>query len=179
MHINYRIWALLGILLLSFGAPMAIAGPQEDAELAEDAYKKSDLISAMRLWRKAAEQGHAPAQARLGNVLETTGDDEEAVEWYQKAANQGNAAGEYSLGRKYLEGKGLKQDEEKARSLILQAANKNYAPAMKTVMDFYKTGRAGLPLDLEQARIWEDKICAAIGECKPAIQPVPETGKKK
>lgn len=52
-----------------------------------------DEVEALKWYRKAAEQGYAPAQNILG-VTYTTGhgvpnDDVEAVKWYRKAAEQG------------------------------------------------------------------------------------------
>lgn len=195
MHTNYRIRVLMGILLLSVGAPLANAEPQKKAEpqneaelqkdtaLAEKSYRNGDLVYAMALWRKAAEQGYAPAQVRLADTLDVSEEDKEAVMWYQKAAAQGNSAGEYGLGLMYLRGEGIEKNEEKGRSLILQAANKNYMNAMRLMMDSYKTGIAGLPVDLEQAGIWEDKIYAVLGIPKPvlapATAPVPDVKKKK
>ncbi len=57
-----------------------------------------DEVAAYHWFRKAAEQGYAPAQVELGNMygrmyLEDWGwvvqDDAEAIRWFRKAANQG------------------------------------------------------------------------------------------
>ena len=49
--------------------------------------------------RKAAEQGHAAAQANLGAMYEEGSgvpkDDQQAVAWFRKAAEQGSAIGQY------------------------------------------------------------------------------------
>lgn len=179
MRTKYRKWVLLGAMLCSLDASVAIAGPQQDTELAEKEFTNGDLISAMALWRKAGQQGYAPAQARMGDMLDDAEDDKEAVEWYRKAVEQGSAAGEYGLGVMYLKGEGVGKDEEKARSFILRSANKNYVPAMRLMVEFYKAGATGLPLDLEQAGKWEDKMYAVTGQSKPVPKPNPEVEKKK
>jgi hypothetical protein len=55
--------------------------------------KKGNLVEANVWYRKAAEQGHAPAQVNLGadyyNGLGVPVNDEEARYWYKKAAAQG------------------------------------------------------------------------------------------
>ena len=53
-----------------------------------------DRDEAVRLWRLAAEQGHADAQWRLGEWArfdDGGGGDAEAVRWYRLAAEQGHA----------------------------------------------------------------------------------------
>ena len=66
-------------------------------QIGMDAYNRGDLILAMEWFRKAAEQGEARAQMKLGLMYQTGGgvaqDDKEAVKWYRKAAENGIAAG--------------------------------------------------------------------------------------
>ncbi|MDR1828737.1 MAG: sel1 repeat family protein, partial [Methylobacteriaceae bacterium] len=61
-------------------------------------------------YRKAAEQGYAPAQNSLGymyiNGRGTIQDEREALVWFQKAANQGNAKGLGNLAAMYEKGLG-------------------------------------------------------------------------
>lgn len=175
MRARYRKWVLPAAVLLSLIAPMAVAGPQQDAELAERELEKGDLIAATALWRKAAQQGYAPAQVRLAEILDKAEQDEEAVDWYRKAAEQGNAAGEYGLAVMYVNGEGVGKDPGKARFFLLRAANKNYVPAMLLLAESYKAGELGLPIDLEQAGIWEDKVYAVTGR----IRVTPSVEKKK
>ncbi len=68
----------------------------------------------MRWYRKAADQGYAGAQHKLG-VMYATGrgvaqDYLEAVEWYRLAANQGYALSLKSLGIIYAQGEGVGRD---------------------------------------------------------------------
>jgi TPR repeat protein len=69
---------------------------------------------ALRLFRKAADNGSALAQAKVG-FLYADGkgipqDYSEAVKWYRRAAERGESSGQYFLGMSYFEGKGVAQD---------------------------------------------------------------------
>ena len=45
----------------------------------------------MRNYEKAAKQGHAEAQFKLGDMYSVEKNYKKAVEWYEKAAKQGHA----------------------------------------------------------------------------------------
>jgi TPR repeat protein len=68
-----------------------------------------DAVEAVKWFRKAAEQGDAEAQNKLGCCYEdgrgVTKDLTEAVKWYRKAAEQGNAFGQNNLGFCYNAGR--------------------------------------------------------------------------
>ena len=75
---------------------------------------------------KAADHGHAGAQALLG-VLYDTGcgvaqDDGSAFKWAQKAAEQGNASAQADLGWLFLNGFGVEQDDGSAFKWTQKAA---------------------------------------------------------
>jgi septal ring-binding cell division protein DamX len=75
---------------------------------------------------KAADMGHAAAQARLG-FLYTDGkavarDHQQAFEWFSKAAKRGNVDGLYNLGIFYLNGWGVAQDTALAAQYLAAAA---------------------------------------------------------
>lgn len=164
-------------LLCGLATPWVLAGPQEECDLAEKEFARGDLVASMGLWKKAALQGFAPAQARLGDMLDKSEDDEEAVDWYRKAAEQGNAAGEDGLGQMYAKGEGVKKDFEQARSYILRAAEKNYLPSVIMMMESYRSGGLGLAADAVKANEWEAKVIALLPTYKRA-QPR-ETGKAR
>jgi len=85
-----------------------------------------DYVAAARWYRKAADQGDAKAQIKLGVmyargwVVTTTGkiieyrnirpDHAEAARWFRKAAEQGDADAQYNLGIMYANGRGVTQD---------------------------------------------------------------------
>ena len=73
---------------------------------------------AVNLYRRAAEQGYAPAQALLGdrylNGIGVPQNDDEAVKWFRKAAEQGLGIARISLGFCYYEGKVVPQNNLEA-----------------------------------------------------------------
>lgn len=156
-------------------APWALAGPAEDSALAEKEFARGDLVASMALWRKAAQQGYAPAQVWLGDILDKAEEDVEAADWYRKAADQGSAAGEYGLGQMYLKGEGVKKDFEQARINILRAAEKSHLPAVMLMMDSYRSGAMGLAVDQAKADEWEAKVIAL----SPGYQRAPAKGAEK
>lgn len=147
-----------GVVLCALQLSTAVAGPAEETELAEKEFARGDLVLSMTLWRKAAQQGHAPAQARLGDILDKAEEDVEAVEWYLKAALQGNASAQYGLGQMYVKGEGVKKDLEQARVYILRAAEQDYLVAVTLMMEAYRNGGLGLTADKDKADAWEARL---------------------
>ena len=167
----------LGVATLLWGllTPWAVAGPEQDTELAEKEFARGDLVAALGLWTKAAEQGYAPAQVRLGDILDKAEEDVDAAAWYRKAAVQGNAAGEYGLGQMYLKGEGIKKDVEQARIYVLRAAEKGNLEAVTMMMYAYRNGDLGFAVDNTQANAWEDKLVAL----SPSYKRAPVIDKEK
>ena len=67
---------------------------------------------------KAAEQGYASAQYRLGLMYDNgwgvPKDSVTAVKWFRKAAEQGHADAQWRLGMSYANGEGVPKDFVKA-----------------------------------------------------------------
>ena len=162
---------VLGALI----TPWAVAAPEQDTEAAEKEFARGDLVASLALWHRAAQQGYAPAQARLGDILDKSEEDEQAVDWYRKAAAQGNAAGEYGLGQMYVKGEGVKKDIEQARLYTLKAAEKGHLDAVVMMMEAYRTGGLGVAVDSKQAEAWEAKLIAL----SPGYRRVPVIDKEK
>ena len=85
--------------------------------------------------KKAAEQGDALAQYRLGlHYVDGRGvakDNAEAAKWYLKAAEQGNANGQFELGFMYENGKGVAKDEAEAIKWYRKAAAQGNTKAQR------------------------------------------------
>ena len=62
MNLTLKHAAATIILMLSLAAPL-VAGPLEDGY---SAYTRGDFVTAMRIMRPLAEQGHATAQTVVG-----------------------------------------------------------------------------------------------------------------
>jgi uncharacterized protein len=101
---------VLAALLLALPC-MAIAGPFQDGQAA---YQRHDYVAALRVWRRLAEQGSAPAEFSLGLVYSqgvgVPQDYADAVRWYLEAANQGYGAAQLKLGTMFARGRIVPQD---------------------------------------------------------------------
>ena len=75
----------------------------------------ADPAEAARLYRAAAEQGHAGAQVNLGGMFRdgrgVDRDDAEAARWYRRAAEQGQPFAQFNLAQMYAAGEGVQQDD--------------------------------------------------------------------
>ncbi|KAG0255547.1 hypothetical protein DFQ27_006201 [Actinomortierella ambigua] len=115
-------------------------------------YKQGDQTNqnvgmAVKWLTKAAEQGDANAQSKLGWMYEygqgMEHSDVEAVKWYTKAAEQGNAIAQESLGLLYLQGRGVKQSDIEA------AAEQGNAAAQSNLGMMYQYGQGIDQSDVE------------------------------
>ena len=151
-------WAgVFGALLVAVGpiaADVVYAGPVEDMQEGEKAFDRGDVIDAMRWFQKAAEQGYAPAQARLGYLLDYSEDDAQAIGWYQKAAEQGEAEGQYGLAKMHSTGEAGEQNFEQAVYWFTQAAEQGHQPSIRVLAAAYERGGLGLDTSNEQALSW-------------------------
>jgi len=96
-------------------------------------------------YRKAAEQGDAEAQSRLGDLyakgIGAGRDYGEAAKWYRKGADQGHTRAQYELGRLYAQGLGVARDYSEAAKWYRLAAEKGYIPAQHSLGHLYASGR--------------------------------------
>lgn len=143
--------------LFAFGTRVE-AGAAEDVERAEASIRAGDVVTAFALLRKASDQNHAGAQARLADLLRAAEFDREALALYRKAAEQGDAAGEFGLGRMYADGVGVPRDAAVALEWYRKAEKKNHAPALDALARAYRTGDLGLPKDLERASTLDARV---------------------
>lgn len=173
------IWLKSGLLSLALAGPLAVAGPKEDTEQGVEEFNRGDLVASVALWRKAADEGYAPAQVWLGDILDKSEEDADAVIWYRKAAEQGSAAGELGLGLMYAKGEGVPADLAKAHSYVLKAAEQNHAPAVAIMMNSYRKGGLGLTPDPVQADAWEAKLVEVDPNYKKPVEVAKPVVKKR
>jgi tetratricopeptide (TPR) repeat protein len=147
----------IGILSFGFLTSVALADPAKDLELGEAAFNREDLSAAMEFFTKAAKAGYAPAQVRLGELLDISEYNRDAVEWYRKAAEQGDASGEYHLGHMYATGEGVVRSDEKALYWFNLSVAKDYPLALRTLAQAYRKGELGLTIDLDKAKLLDDR----------------------
>ena len=114
-------------------------------------------VEAVSRYRKAAAQGSAEAQFRLGDMYfyswGVPKDYQKAISWYRKAAEQGSDDAQYSLGDMYFYSWGVPQDHQEAISWYRKAAEQGYADAQYSLGQMYFDG-AGVPQDYVQAHKW-------------------------
>lgn len=131
------------------------AGPVEDAE---SSIRGGDVFTAMSLLRKAADQNHAGAQARLGDLLRAAEMNSDALALYRLSAEQGEAAGEFGLGRMYADGLGVPRNPALALEWYRKAAKKNHWPALDALARAHRAGDLGLAKDVAQAEALDAQV---------------------
>jgi hypothetical protein len=114
-----------------------------------------DFVQAADWYRKAADQGYALAQYRLGLLYQQKEsgimkDDAQAATWLRKAADQGNAPAQAALGLCFSQGTGVAQDDAQAAAWFQKAVAQNNPDAMVGLALMYDRGR-GVPKDGKQA----------------------------
>lgn len=158
LHLIARCVVSLAVICTAVAAQ---AGPPEDTQQAETAIRTGDVFTAMATLRRLSDQGYAPAQARLADLLHSAEFDAEALALYRKAAEQGEAAGEFGLGRMYADAAGVPRDAALALQWYRKAAARNHAPALDALARAYRSGDLGLAKDLEEARTFDKRAQAA------------------
>jgi hypothetical protein len=110
--------------------------------------------------RKAAEQGDATAQAKMGRAyflgLGVPKDAAEALKWYRKAAEQGEPNAQVTLGFMYEKGQGVAQDYSEALGWYHKAAEQGNAIAQYNLGVMYANGH-GVAQDYPEAIRWYRK----------------------
>ena len=124
-----------------------------------DPSRTQDVPKAAVWFRRAAEQGYAPAQAMLGGMYAMGGgvasDPSQAALWFRRAADQGDAEGEAGLAVCYARGVGVPQDDKQVFFWFKKAADHGLMAAQLNVAMLYQSGR-GVARDDTQALMWLD-----------------------
>ena len=125
-------------------------------------------VEAARWYRLAAVQGHAPAQAQLGNSCILSSGYAAAIPWFLKAAAQGDAEAQYQLGLLCKDGRGMPEGAAAAVQWFQKSAAQGHARACYELGCSYHSGE-GVPEDLGEALKWL-LISAAIDDDEDANQ---------
>jgi TPR repeat protein len=92
----------------------------------------------IRMWRLAADHGHAAAHFNLGVMYEkgqrVKQDHGGAVRWFRKSADPGHAAAQFNLGVMFANGRGVKQDHGDALAWFRKSAAQGNAQAKEGVL---------------------------------------------
>ena len=95
------------------------------------------MIDATELFRRAADAGHAKAQARYALNLERGSSVEEAMKYYRMSADQNDMDGQFGLGKIYRLGEGVPQNFEEARKWLTLAAEQGHKSAIDIIAAAY------------------------------------------
>ena len=140
-------------VIAEIAAKVALYKPKPEWEgmSAEEMYKRAgvyyvggalhDWTLAAKWLRRAAEQGHAKAQHKLGGMYHvgeryTKGvpqDYAEAVKWYRRAAEQGHAYAQGELGDMYCKGEGVPKNYAESIKWYRRAAEQGNPHAQSMV----------------------------------------------
>jgi|GEM_PF-2200155 len=117
----------------------------------------SQLAKARVLYRKAADEGLAPAMYQLARLYDqgrgVGRDHAQAAIWYRKAADNGHARSMAALGTMYEFGEGVRRDLAVALRYYRLAAEKGDHEGMTSLGYLYATGK-GVYRDVAEARKW-------------------------
>ncbi len=160
-----RMLSVLLILGLVYGCDDIRNPFVNDYERAKQLYKAGNWQAAFKWFSKAAEQGHANAQAVLGSMYANgegvDEDDKQAVYWFTKAAEQGRASAQVLLGTMFDNGEGVAEDDKQAVYWYTKAAEQGHATAQFNLGLNYAIGE-GVAEDDVKAHMWYN-IAAANG----------------
>ena len=154
----------IAIVLAAFGAAAhAHAGAAEDFAAGRDAYRKGDVRAAVTVLKRAADAGHAPSQALLGEILDRAEANEEAVRYFTLAADQNDPEGLYGLALMQASGEGTPRDLAAAGRSMAKAADLGHKSAINAMALAYMEGGLAIPeskRDTPEALAWIEKAAA-------------------
>jgi uncharacterized caspase-like protein len=137
--------------------PIAAQTPDALYTEGEAARRRSDYGEAMRLFRAAADKGHARAAVFVGvgymNAWGVPSDYGEAMRWYRKAADSGDGFAMNNIGWLYQNGWGVPRDYAEAMRWYRQATKTEHAVAFNNIGVLYNKGW-GVPQDYHEAMRW-------------------------
>lgn len=119
--------------------------------------KDDNYEEAAKWYKKAAELGHAYAQASLGDAYSqgegVPEDKPEAVKWYKKAAEQGLDYAQFCLGSAYSAGEGVPEDKKEAAKWYKKSAEQGFKMSQYFLGFAYYRGE-GVPEDKAESIKW-------------------------
>ena len=116
------------------------ADAEADYQKGRDAYRLGDLVGSMEPLKKAADAGHAPAQALYGVILDDAELDDEAVKYLKMSADQNDSDGQYGLAKMYFSGEATPPSATEAGRLMHAAAAQEHRIAIITLALAYSRG---------------------------------------
>jgi len=127
-------------------AVKAAKSPDENYRLGMKFKEEDSLTEAVYYFMRAAEQGHAAAQAEVADLLEAGSAWDVALKWWRKSAEQGYVPGQFGLAKTLSTAgrTGIKQDDVEARKWFDLAAKQGHVGAIHEMAHAYMVGGLGL-----------------------------------
>jgi len=155
-----RLACIAALLMLPTASLAQQAGQAAETQFAEaEAYHNGtgvlqNYATAARLYRQAADQGHAGAQNRLGQYFHAglggTRDQQQALHWLQAAADQGDPQHLFDLAWALERGADGSSDPARAATLYQQASDGGHQTASINLGVLYQQG-TGVEQDFQRA----------------------------
>ena len=151
--------------MMDRGTPQASHTNADSAEaevaLGDAADFRQDYAQAMQWYQKAAAQGNADAESRIGDLFSTQikgvkQSYTEAFRWFLMAANQGNSYAENVVGADYESGRGVRQNHAEGISWYQKAAAQGNLAAEYNLGLSYEFGY-GVEQNYTEAARWYQK----------------------
>jgi TPR repeat protein len=139
-----RLSSIVVAICVGLLAPLALGADGEEYARAERYLREGDVVRALPLLRRLADAGYAPAQARLGELMDKAEENAIAAELYRKAAERGDADGAYGLGAMYASGDGVPRDMHEALRWMRVAAEGAQVQAVHFLAQAYLSGEPEL-----------------------------------
>jgi uncharacterized protein len=126
-------WLIASGLLTGCSTPPGATSQRGMARTDGERGVPHDPQTAFNWHRKAADQGDATAQTKIG-IMYADGqgvpqDFVEAAKWFRQAADQGHPSAQFLLGLLYAGGEGVAKDRVTAAKWFRQAADQGHATA--------------------------------------------------
>ena len=140
--------------------PSEATSHSKELEEAERLASSGDTAGAVAIYRTLASANNPQAANALGTLLvKTGGNPEEAISFFQKAASANNEKAIYNMALCYLNGIGVKADNQKAVELLQKASDLGNPEAMLLLADLHSQGKGG-PVDDASALALCEKAAA-------------------
>lgn len=144
-------------LLLVAATLWALPASAADFDAGMTAARAGDFAAAFAEWKPLADQGHARAQANLGQMYEAgvgvPFDLVEAARLYKASADSGLGLGQLRYGMALQSGQGVVRDKADAFRWLMKAAEQHVPEATYQVGYAYHEGEGVAP-DMVEAMKW-------------------------
>jgi TPR repeat protein/cell division septation protein DedD len=149
--------------------PFAVAGDKDALFNMGQAHKLGravarDPVLARDYYRRAAVQGHLPAQANLGILLFQAGEKPEAMKWLKAAADKNEMRAQYVLGVAAWNGDGVPRDLTLAYAYLARASAQGL-PEATTALNTL----TGVISPLQRANGWAIATSLQAGNGIPSV----------